>query len=135
VSRTMTVLALARSTGGYYHGELLSGLIREVTAAGGQVVVANTVDPGTQNVDTFGVSQLSLPVAWDEVDGVVAVGLATTGPYLDRLRALGKPVVLASHHVDGSTPRSPCRITTAGCVPGWSTSSRTATPASGSSAP
>ena len=101
MSRTMTVLALARSTGGYYHGELLSGLIREVTAAGGQVVVANTVDPGTQNVDTFGVSQFSLPVAWDEVDGVVAVGLATTGPYLDRLRALGKPVVLASHHVDG----------------------------------
>lgn len=101
MSRTMTVLALARSTGGYYHGELLSGLIREVTAAGGQVVVANTVDPGTQNVDTFGASQFSLPVAWDEVDGVVAVALATTGPYLDRLRALGKPVVLASHHVDG----------------------------------
>ena len=40
--RKPTVLALARTVGGYYHGQLLAGLVRQVTAAGGRVCLLYT---------------------------------------------------------------------------------------------
>jgi hypothetical protein len=46
-----TVLALARRTGGFYHGELLSGLVREVTAQGGRVIVSQTAPPSADSED------------------------------------------------------------------------------------
>src|SRR5665647_3380111 len=51
--RKPTVLALARNVGGYYHGELLAGLVRQVAAAGGRVVVAGTLEPGTDGIATL----------------------------------------------------------------------------------
>src|SRR5665647_1259770 len=35
--RKPTVLALARNVGGYYHGELLAGLVRQAAAGGGHL--------------------------------------------------------------------------------------------------
>ncbi|WP_024285865.1 EAL domain-containing protein [Cellulomonas sp. KRMCY2] len=101
MSHQMTVLALARSTGGFYHGALLAGLTREVAAAGGRVVVVQTVDPDDRPDELDRVPGYDLPVAWDEIDGVVSVSLAAGGPYLARIRAAGKPVVLASSRVEG----------------------------------
>src|SRR5665647_3290020 len=95
--RKPTVLALARNVGGYYHGELLAGLVRQVAAAGGRVVVAGTLEPGTDGVATLTAPDYKLPVAWDEVDAVVSIALASAGGYLERAQAEGKAVVLASH--------------------------------------
>ena len=95
--RKPTVLALARNVGGYYHGELLAGLVRPVAAAGGRVVVAGTLEPGTDGVATLTAPDFKLPVAWDEVDAVVSIALASAGGYLERAQAEGKAVVLASH--------------------------------------
>lgn len=99
--RPLTVLALTRNTGGFYHGELLAGLTREVSAAGGRVVVVQTSHPGTDTWDNVEPPDFSLPLAWDEVDGVVVVAYGVDAPYAERLTDLGKPVVLADHGIAG----------------------------------
>ena len=99
--RPLTVLALTRNTGGFYHGELLAGLTREVGASGGRVVVVQTSDPGTDTWDNVEPPEFSLPLAWDEVDGVVVVAYGVDAPYVQRLKDLGKPVVLADHGITG----------------------------------
>jgi diguanylate cyclase (GGDEF)-like protein len=100
VSRPYTVLALERNVGGLYHGELLAGLIREVSAHGGHVVVAETRDPGTDGTDPRSAPGYRLPTSWDQVDGVVSVGHAATREYVELARAEGKPVVLAGHELE-----------------------------------
>ncbi|MDT0166794.1 EAL domain-containing protein [Actinotalea sp. AC32] len=101
MARPTTVLAFARSTSGFYFGELLAGLTHEVAAAGGRVVVVQTLDPGDVADAVVSTPSFDLPVAWDEVDGAVAVSLAAAAPYLTRLREHGVPVVLASSRLDG----------------------------------
>lgn len=96
-----TVLALARSTSGFYFGEILAGLNREVAAAGGRLVVVQSLDAGDVPDVVVRMPTFDLPVAWDEVDGVVVVSLAANAPYLRRAQAAGKPVVLASHSIEG----------------------------------
>ena len=71
--------------------------MRQVAAAGGRVVVAETLEPGTDRVATLIAPDFKLPVAWDEVDAVVSIALASAGGYLERAQAEGKAVVLASH--------------------------------------
>ncbi|EYR64342.1 diguanylate cyclase [Actinotalea ferrariae CF5-4] len=96
-----TILAFARSTSGFYFGELLAGLTREVARVDGRVVVVQTLDPGDVADAVVHTPGFDLPVAWDEVDGAVAVSLAAGGPHLAALRDHGVPVVLASSRVDG----------------------------------
>jgi len=100
VPRSPTVLALTRNTGGFFHGELLTGLIREVSAAGGRVVVVQTRDPADDGTRMFPAPPLS-PVAWGHADGVVVESLAVERRYLEAARAEGKAVVLASHYLEG----------------------------------
>jgi diguanylate cyclase (GGDEF)-like protein/PAS domain S-box-containing protein len=97
----MTILAFARSTSGFYFGELLAGLTREVARAGGRVVVVQTLDPGDVADAVVSTPGFDLPVAWDRVDGAVAVSLAAGGAHLQSLRDHGVPVVLASSRVEG----------------------------------
>ncbi|MCL3861348.1 EAL domain-containing protein [Actinotalea sp. K2] len=97
----MTVLAFARSTSGFYFGELLAGISSEVAAAGGRLVVIQTLDPGDVADAVVQTPRFDLPVAWDQVDGAIAVSLAAAAPFLDRLRGSGIPVVLASTRVEG----------------------------------
>ncbi|MGW6129923.1 EAL domain-containing protein [Cellulomonas sp. NPDC055163] len=97
---TWTVLALARHIGGFYHGELLAGLVREVTAQGGRVVVAQTA-PEEPELDETVVGETALSVAWDEADAVVTIALSASAAFLARMLELGKPVVLTSQRVDG----------------------------------
>jgi DNA-binding LacI/PurR family transcriptional regulator len=100
VTRATTVLAFARSTSGFYFGELLAGLTREVALAGGRVVVVQTLDPGDVADAVVRTPGFDLPVAWDQVSGAVSVSLAAGAPYLTRLRLRGIPVVLASSRID-----------------------------------
>ena len=95
--RPTTILALVRRTGGFYHGELLAGLAREVAAAGGRLLVVQTIDPGSDTDDYLGDPAFDLPVGWEAVDGIVVVAQAVGEPFLERLRDTGHPLVLASH--------------------------------------
>ena len=96
-----TVLALARSTGGFYHGALLAGLTREIAAVGGRVVVVQSIDPEDRPDQVDHTPRYDLPIAWDQIDGVVSISLSAGAPYLTRLRDAGVPVVLASSRVEG----------------------------------
>ncbi|MGV8967745.1 MAG: EAL domain-containing protein [Cellulomonas sp.] len=96
-----TVLALSPSTGGTYFGAVLTGLQRELTAAGGQLVLVQTLDPGPSTDAPLGTPTYATPAAWSEVDGAVAITAAVSRSYLQRLRDAGKPVVIASASVDG----------------------------------
>jgi len=92
----MTVLVLTPSIGGYYFGELLAGLTREVTEADGRLVLVQTLEPGTRSDEVGEPGDFATPVAWSEVDGVVSITTAVRASYLQQLRDAGKPVVLAS---------------------------------------
>ena len=98
---TPTVLAFARSTSGFYFGELLAGLNRKIGEAGGRVVVVQTLDPGDVADVVVTLPTFDLPLGWDQVDGAVTLSLAAGAPYLQTLRQAGKPVVLASSAIDG----------------------------------
>jgi diguanylate cyclase (GGDEF)-like protein/PAS domain S-box-containing protein len=96
VSTPATVLVLTPSIGGFYFGELLTGIGREITAAGGRVVLVQT-DAGEDG----SADALASPVAWAHIDGAVAITSAVPAAYLQRLRDADKPVVLVSARMDG----------------------------------
>src|SRR5664279_5294037 len=96
VTTPVTVLVLTPSIGGFYFGELLAGLGREITGAGGRLVLVQTADGGIRSNEASEPSDFATPVAWSEVDGVVSVTSAARGSYLQQLRDAGKPVVLVS---------------------------------------
>ena len=92
----LTVLVLTPSIGGHYFGEFLTGLTREIAGAGGRLVLVQTLEPGTRSDEVGAPGDFATPVAWAEIDGVVSITSAVRGVYLQRLRDVGKPVVLAS---------------------------------------
>ena len=114
--RSPTVLALTRNTGGFFHGELLTGLIREVSAAGGRVVVVQTRDPADDGTRMFPAPPLS-PVAWGHADGVVVESLAVERRYLEAARPRGRPSSWPATTWRASTPPVRCQTTGAGCGP------------------
>jgi diguanylate cyclase (GGDEF)-like protein/PAS domain S-box-containing protein len=84
VPTPLTALVLTPSIGGFYFGELLSGVGREITAAGGRIVL----------VQTDGAPPPS--IAQSHIDGVVSITTAAPAEYLQQLSDAGKPVVLVS---------------------------------------
>ena len=101
MTRQLTLLVLSPSTGGYYFGALLSGVAREVAAAGGRVVLVQTLEPGTRSDEIGEAPDFSIPVSWSEIDGVISVTSAVRAEYLARLQQAGIPVVVASNRLDG----------------------------------
>lgn len=116
-ARPVTVLALTPSIGGPYFGEVLAGLTREIASAGGRLVLVQTLDAGSRHDEAGQAPDFATPVAWGEVDGVVAITTAASGPYLQRVRDAGLPVVLTSTRLPDFARRSRCRTTTAGRSP------------------
>ncbi len=106
VPRGPTVAVLSPVTGGFYFGGILSGVAREVAAVAGQVVLLQTLDAGRHGDEALGPPDFSTASGWDHVDGVLALAASAKRPYLDRLRAAGKPVVMAGQQVDGFSARS-----------------------------
>ncbi len=91
-----TVLVLTPGLGGYYYGELLAGLAREVAGSGGRLVLVQTPEPEAPDEEPGAGADFATPVAWSEVEGVVVIQTAVGAGYLKRLREDGKAVVLAS---------------------------------------
>lgn len=98
---TATVLVVTPSIGGYYFSELLAGMTREITDAGGRLVVVQTLDVGAILQEAGDPGLFDLAVAWSEVDGVVSVNSAVPVSYLQRMRDAGKSVVLAGAVMPG----------------------------------
>jgi len=82
--------------GGHYFGELLAGLRREVAGGGGRLLVVETLPAAAPRDEAGEPGGFATPVAWSQVDGVVAITTAVGATYLQRLRDAGKPVVLSS---------------------------------------
>ncbi len=98
--RGLTVGVLSPLLAGTYFGELLKGIAGYVATAGGRVVAVQTLDAELGD-HYLGPSRFVAPVAWDMVDGFVAITRAVPDDYLRRLQQSGRPVVTISHHVDG----------------------------------
>ena len=97
---------LSPVTGGFFFGEVLVGVVREVALRGGHVTLVQTLDAG-QSGDAFTPSMAATaPVAFDAVDGFITIAWATPTSYLDELRSLGKTVVVVSNdlgEIDAAT--------------------------------
>ncbi len=94
-----TVLALTPSIGGYFYGELIAGLTREVVSAGARLVLVQTLEAGTHSGEVGearDAGDFATPVAMSQVDGVVSLNSAVGSSYLQRVRDAGKPVVLTT---------------------------------------
>jgi diguanylate cyclase (GGDEF)-like protein/PAS domain S-box-containing protein len=98
---TITIGVLSPVTGGSYYGKMLAGITREVAAVGGRVVLVQTLDAGLSSDEVVSAPDFTTPTAWDHLDGVISIATATQRHYLDRLKAAGKAVVLASDEIDG----------------------------------
>ncbi len=96
-----TVLVLTPRTSGFYYGDVLSGITRQVAAQGGQVVVVQTTDAGSgQSPAVPAVTSLA-QVAWGRADGAVVLTPAPREDQLRRLQAQGTPLTLTGSPMPG----------------------------------
>ena len=99
--RPTTLGVLSPSTGGLFFGEVLAGVLAAVDeAGGGRVVLVQTLDAG-QTADIVPPAEGTPPLAWSQVDALVAIAWAAEPAVLNRARAAGVPVVLASNALPG----------------------------------
>ena len=96
-----TVAVLAHLTGGFYFGGILRGVVRELAAVGGRVILVQTLDAGIDDHEAVAAPDFDTLIGLDHVDGYLAISTAVRPAYLHRLRAAGKPVVLVGQTVDG----------------------------------
>jgi diguanylate cyclase (GGDEF)-like protein len=101
MTKAITIGVLSPVTGGSYYGKILTGIAREVAAAGGRVLVVQTLNAGLSSDEVLSAPDFITPTAWDHLDGVISIATATQRHYLDRLQAAGKAVALASDEIVG----------------------------------
>ncbi len=90
---------LSPVTGGFYFGEVLAGVVRTVSAAGGRVTLVQTLDAGRAAEQFSSAPNVLTPAGWASLDGFIAISWAATERYLRTLHATGKPLVLVSNDV------------------------------------
>ena len=95
-----TIGVLTPWSSGFFYGQIIAGITSEVAAAGGKVVVIQSVEPSRDADDVLPVPDLSEPSAWNEIDGAISVTSAGEA-HLRALLGRGIPVVLACDSVDG----------------------------------
>jgi diguanylate cyclase (GGDEF)-like protein len=112
VRLTGRVGVLSPFVGGDYYGAVIAGVNQAATAAGGQVIAIQTLDPGAQSADYCGVPDFGRQIAWRHFDAAVVLPGAVDAAYVSALRRGGKPVVLVSYElagVDCPTVSADCR--------------------------
>ena len=89
--------------GGPYFGGLVGGINRAAAAAGGRVVVVQTLDPALTGYMSQRLSapQFDVPIGWERFNGVISLVEAVRPPYLHRLSSRGMPFVTMSKQVEG----------------------------------
>lgn len=101
MTKPITIGVLSPVTGGLYYGKIVSGIAREIAAVGGRVVLIQTLDAGLGSDEIPAAPDFATPTAWGHLDAVISIATATQRAYLDRLRAAGKAIALASGELDG----------------------------------
>ena len=101
MANPVTVVALTPVTGGPYYGEVLAGVVDVLGAAGGRLVVVQTLDAGHARDEVVSAPDDVTPVGWAELDGVISITTGAPKAHLERVRASGRPVVMASGPIDG----------------------------------
>ncbi|MEP7055747.1 MAG: substrate-binding domain-containing protein, partial [Actinomycetota bacterium] len=97
----LTVVVLSPMAGGYYYGAVLAGITREVAAAGGHVVLVQTMEAGLSNEEFPAVPDFDASTGWDRASGFISLAASASASYLARVGELGKPMVLAGNLVEG----------------------------------
>jgi diguanylate cyclase (GGDEF)-like protein/PAS domain S-box-containing protein len=92
---------LSPLTGGFFFGEALDGIVREVAAAGGRVTLVQTLDAGQQWDDFRHGGTKVDPVGWQDIDGLIALTWSVDEDDVRRAQDAGKPVVLAASTLEG----------------------------------
>jgi diguanylate cyclase (GGDEF)-like protein/PAS domain S-box-containing protein len=92
---------LSPLTGGFFFGEVLDGIVREVASVGGHVTLVQTLDAG-QLWDDFrhGGTKVD-PVGWQDIDGIITISWSVNENDVRRAQDAGKPVVLAASTLEG----------------------------------
>ncbi len=100
--RPFTLGVLSLFVGGFYFGDILTGIAATAARHGAQVLAVQTADPWARDG-----SQPApyLPLACDHLDGVLVIADALRDEDRRHLAALGKPVVTISAH--NPLPRYP----------------------------
>ena len=99
----LTVGVLAPVGGGFFFGKLLAGVTRRIAAAGGRVIMLQSLDAGVSGdaLDDTDRPPPIRPVAWSHLDGVVVTVGAATSDDVRRLVDAGIPVVRACVELAG----------------------------------
>jgi len=93
--RPFTLGVLSLFAGGFYFGDVLSGIAATAARRGAQVLAVQTADPWAQDGDQ---PAPYLPLACDHVDGLLVIADALRDDDRPHLAALGKPIVTISAH-------------------------------------
>ncbi|MEP7112442.1 MAG: EAL domain-containing protein [Ilumatobacteraceae bacterium] len=101
ITKSFSIGVLSPVTGGFYYGKIVAGVASEVAAAGGHVVLIQTLDAGLGSDEVVSAPDFDTATAWDHLDGFISISSATQQTYLHRLKEAGKAVVLASDEIDG----------------------------------
>jgi diguanylate cyclase (GGDEF)-like protein len=96
-----TIGVLSTSFGGWYFGSILAGIARTTMAVDGRMMAIQTLDAGTFMRDLPEPPDFRHEVAWDHISGFIVLLNAVDRPYLEAIRAAGKPVVGVSHREPG----------------------------------
>jgi diguanylate cyclase (GGDEF)-like protein/PAS domain S-box-containing protein len=93
-----TIGVLSPLVRGYYFGSVLGGIAEAASAAGYRVVAIQTTDPSREDADGFRPPAGAQYPGEDHIAGYLTLLGAVAHDYIERLRGLGKPVILVSHH-------------------------------------
>jgi diguanylate cyclase (GGDEF)-like protein len=115
----VSVGVLSPVTGGFFYGDVLLGIAREVAAVDGHLTVVQTLQSGHFGGAAHRPADVDVPVGLAHLDGTIAISPAASAERLRALRDTGHPVVVASQHEDG--------LDAASVVPDNATSVRVAT--------
>ncbi|MBN1173345.1 MAG: substrate-binding domain-containing protein, partial [Micromonosporaceae bacterium] len=91
-----TVGILSPFLGGPYYGGILAAIGHLTHQAGGRAIAIETIDAGS-DPDTKPRPEFRPHVAWQHVNGFIAITDAVRSDYLRAFRATGRPVVVISH--------------------------------------
>jgi diguanylate cyclase (GGDEF)-like protein len=95
-SGVINVGVLSTAFGGPYFGELMAGMAKELSLAGGKLIAIQTVDAGTVEQDFPERPPFAHRVAWDYVGGFVVFLNGVSIDYLQAARDSGRAVVVIS---------------------------------------
>jgi len=90
---------LSPFVGGDYYGAIIAGITRAVAALDGRVVAIQTLSPGSDTADAFGVPDFRHPVCWRHISAFVVIVGAVDHDYVWAVQRSGKPVVLISYDI------------------------------------